>query len=110
MVLVYGSGHVGASLSAVWLRSGLKVIGVDVSESVVRAALEGLTYINEPGIEEAFTEGLKSKHFTATTDAVQASKDSDFKIVAVPVVISNGSIELSAIKNVATKRLKLCTY
>ena len=102
-VSVFGLGHVGASIAAVWLRAGFKVIGVDISNVVVDNALTGFLNFHEPGVKEAFKKGLKSTRFTATTNTIQASINSDFKVVAVPVGILEGSTNLSAIKDVSVQ-------
>jgi len=52
-ISVYGLGHVGASVAAVWLRAGAYVIGVDTSLEVVKNANLGKTHIGEPGVQEA---------------------------------------------------------
>ena len=100
-ISIYGLGHVGASVAAVWLRKGAHVIWVDKSPDVVKNARLGKTSIGEPGVEEAFKKSLRKGRFEVTTDAVNASKLSDFKIMTVPVVLSNMTADLSAVKNVA---------
>ena len=44
-IAIYGLGHVGAPLAAVWLRAGASVIGIDKSEKVREYAKEGKTQI-----------------------------------------------------------------
>lgn len=100
-VSVFGLGHVGASVTAVWLRAGVHVIGVDKSSNVVESARLGKTHIGEPGVEEAFKKALREGRFEVTTDAVSASKSSEFKIMTVPVYLSNMTTDLSTVKNVA---------
>ena len=43
-IAIYGLGHVGAPLAAVWLRAGASVIGIDKSEKV-REYAKGKTQI-----------------------------------------------------------------
>jgi len=100
-ISVYGLGHVGASVAAVWLRRGAYVIGVDKSPEVVKNASLGKTHIGEPGVEEAFKKALHKRRFEITTNAVGASKSSDFKIITVPVGLSNTTADLLTVKNVA---------
>ncbi len=100
VVAVYGLGHVGSALAAVWLRAGGKVIGADKSEGVVRKASKGLSPIPEPGVSDAFKRGIKIGTFSATTDSILASKQSNLKIIAVPIGVLNGSADLSALKDV----------
>ena len=106
VISVYGFGHVGAPTAAVWLRAGAKVIAVDKLDSVIIAALSGKLSISEPGVESVLKTALREKRFTATVDAVKASKQSDFKIIAVPVGLSDNSADLSALKDVASSIAK----
>jgi nucleotide sugar dehydrogenase len=101
-IAVYGLGHVGASIASVWLRAGAHVIGVDKSPKVLENAKRGKTHVPEPGVNEAFTKGLQEKRFDLYEDLVQASYDSYFKMICVPVLADNGqSADLTAVKEVS---------
>src|ERR687888_2674111 len=69
-IAVYGLGHVGASIASVWLRTGAYVIGVDKSPKVLENARKGKTHVPEPGVNEAFSKGLKEKRFFVYDDPV----------------------------------------
>ena len=107
-IAVYGLGHIGAPLASVWLRQGAHVIGVDKSSKVLENAKIGKTHLQlEPGVNEAFTEGIEENRFEVYEDLVKASLDSYFKMICVPVLLAaNGSepaaADLTAIKDVAT--------
>ena len=60
-IAVYGLGHVGSPLVSAWLRAGAHVAGVDKSPKVLENARKGRTHISEPGVNEAFSKGLKEK-------------------------------------------------
>ena len=100
-IAIYGLGHVGAPLAAAWLRSGAYVIGVDKSKDILGYAREGKTHIPEPGVNEAFKNGITNKKFFLYDDLVEASKDSFLKMICVPVLAADGTADLSAVKNVA---------
>ncbi|MFL6457143.1 MAG: nucleotide sugar dehydrogenase [Nitrososphaeraceae archaeon] len=101
-IAVYGLGHVGASIASVWLRAGAHVIGVDKSPKVLENAKRGKTHVPEPGVNEAFTKGLQEKRFDLYEDLVQASYDSYFKMICVPVLADNGQpANLTAVKEVS---------
>ena len=100
-VAVYGLGHVGAPVMAVWLRAGAHVIGVDKSDIVIRNVLKGRSHIKEPGVEETFSKAISQDRLEATTDLVYASRESNFKIITVPVGFNNGVTDLFAVKEVA---------
>ena len=103
-VAVYGLGHVGSPLASSWLRAGAHVIGIDNSSEVLDNARKGRTHIHEPGVNEAFSMGLKEKRFFVYGDPLKGSKDSHFKLICVPVLLLTDSFsaDLSAVKQVAT--------
>ena len=105
---VYGLGHVGSPIAAVWLRFGAHVIGVDKSPEVLAGARKGRTHIAEPGVSEAFSKGLKQKRFSVYDDPVRASQDSEIKMICVPVLTVGQSLsaDLGAVKQVASSIAK----
>ena len=100
-IAVYGLGHVGSSIASVWLRAGAYVIGVDKSSKVLENAKRGKTHVPEPGVNDAFTRGIEDKRFELYEDLEQASYDSYFKMICVPVLADNGSADLTAVKEVS---------
>jgi nucleotide sugar dehydrogenase len=102
-IAVYGLGHVGSPLAAAWLRAGAHVIGVDKSPKVLENARKGRTHVLEPGVNQAFSKGLKDKRFYVYDDPVKASQDANFKMICVPVLLSDSfSADLAAVKQVAS--------
>ncbi len=101
IVSVYGLGHVGAPIASCWLRSGVTVIGVDKSPNVIENAKNGITHIPEPGVNEAFTDGIKNNKLLIYDDPVKASMDSKLKMICVPVLLKNKKAELGAVVEVA---------
>jgi nucleotide sugar dehydrogenase len=102
-VAVYGLGHVGSPIASVWLRFGAHVIGVDKSPHVLELAKKGRTHVPEPGVNEAYSKGLKQKRFSVYDDPVKASQDSQVKMICVPVLTVGSSLsaDLGAVKQVA---------
>ncbi|MDP9197214.1 MAG: nucleotide sugar dehydrogenase [Thermoproteota archaeon] len=100
-IAIYGLGHVGSPLAAAWLRAGARVIGIDKSQKVLRAAMEGRTLIPEPGIAETYSDALKTGRFVLFDDPIEASKKSYFKMICVPVLSKDMSADLSAVGEVA---------
>src|SRR5436309_13258551 len=101
-IAIYGLGYVGSPLASAWLRAGAHVIGVDKSPKVLENAKRGKTHVPEPGVNEAFTKGLQEKRFDLYEDLVQASYDSYFKMICVPVLADNGQpADLTAVQEVS---------
>ncbi|HXG05939.1 MAG TPA: nucleotide sugar dehydrogenase [Nitrososphaera sp.] len=102
-VAVYGLGHVGSPLASAWLRIGAHVVGVDKSHKVLEDARHGRTHIPEPGVNEAFSKGLKEKRFYVYDDPVKASQVAHLKMICVPVLLTDSfSADLAAVKQVAS--------
>jgi nucleotide sugar dehydrogenase len=101
-IAIYGLGHVGAPLAAVWLRAGAFVIGIDKSEKVREYAKEGKTQIPEPYVNEAFAKGLRENRFSVYDDPVAASRDSFLKMICVPVMADNATANLQTVENVVS--------
>ena len=102
-ICVYGLGHVGAPVASVWLRAGGHLIGVDKSSMVLESARKGRTHVYEPGVSEAFSKGLNENRFFIYSDPIKASQDSHFKLICVPVLLTDSSsADLSAVKEVAS--------
>jgi nucleotide sugar dehydrogenase len=103
-IAIYGLGHVGAPLAAVWLRAGAYVIGVDKSRMVLSEAKNGKTTIPEPNVKEAYNEGIRSGRYKLYDDPIKASRDSYFKMICVPVLsqAQGLSADLTAVSEVAT--------
>lgn len=100
-IAIYGLGHVGSPLAAAWLRAGCHVIGVDTSQRILTAARDGRTLIHEPGIAEAYSEGLKNNRFEVSSDPIEASSNSFFKMICVPVLCRDLSADLNAVRSLA---------
>ncbi len=102
-IAVYGLGHVGSAMAAVWLRTGAYVIGIDKSLKVLNYARKGRTHLPEPGVDEAYRKGIESERFIIYENPKRASTDSYMKIICVPVLSRNKSADLSALTDVATE-------
>jgi nucleotide sugar dehydrogenase len=101
-IAIYGLGHVGSPMASVWLRAGAHVIGVDKSHTVLERARKGESHVPEPGVNDAFANGLATKRFELYKDSAKASHDSYFKMICVPVLLSNNrSPDLTAVKEVS---------
>ena len=86
-VAVYGMGKIGSALSAALLKASYEVIGVDINEELVKKLNSGRYRTKEPGVAEIINKALNRGKFLATTDGVEASKNSKVKIIIVPVVL-----------------------
>ena len=58
---IYGLGNVGGSIAAVWLRAGAKVIGVDISKTLLENIKNGKSHKKEPFLSDTFSNAIKKK-------------------------------------------------
>jgi len=102
IISVFGLGNVGGPLAAAWLNSGATVIGVDISKKLLTEIKQGSSHKKEPFVSKIFTKALKLKKFTVTNDGIKASKNSQIKLITVPVGLKQKHIDLRALISAAT--------
>jgi GDP-mannose 6-dehydrogenase len=82
-VVVFGLGYVGFTASCCIASEGHMVVGIDVSDSKVRAILSGKSPIVEPGVDDLLAQGLASGRISAATAIGDHLLDADLAIVCV---------------------------
>ena len=95
---VIGLGRIGLSTAVVFASRGFSVVGVDVDVGRVEAVNSGKCYIREPGLDVLLREVVSRGLLRATTDVVEAVKESDAVIVAVPTPVRDGVADLSYLR------------
>lgn len=83
-ICVLGLGYIGLPTAGVLASAGYNVIGVDISERVVRTISKGEIHIEEPGLLTLIKAGVSSGQLTAQTEPTKA----DVFIIAVPTPIT----------------------
>lgn len=97
VIAVYGLGNVGAPIACTWLRVGAKLIGVDISSKLISDIKNGISHQAEPFVSETLTKALSDGFLELTSDGIEASKNSDIKIIIVPVAIDDNKIDLKSL-------------
>jgi len=100
VLAIYGLGNVGGAIAASWLKTGAKIIGVDISKQLLSDIKSGKSHSKEPFVSEIFLKSLKNGNCFLTQDGIQASKDSDIKIIVVPVALKKNKSDLSNVISV----------
>ena len=85
-VSVLGLGYVGLPSAAVFARSGLKVVGVDIDAAAVETINTGKAHIVEPGLDDLLATVIGSRHLRASTTVEPA----DVFVIAVPTPFKEG--------------------
>lgn len=84
--VMVGLGYIGLPTAGVMARSGIKVIGVDINERVVKSINLGECPIVEAGLPELLASVVHSGHLKAQTTLARG----DVFIVAVPTPFEGG--------------------
>lgn len=103
-VVVFGLGYVGFTAATCIASDGHNVVGIDVSESKVRAVMSGATPIVEPGVEELLKKALADGRLVASTEIGGHLEDADMAIVCVgtPSAV-DGTLNLRYIADVSSQ-------
>lgn len=101
-ISVFGLGKMGLPLAATFAKHNFKVIGVDTNDKTVEHINSGKNPVQEEaGLTELIQKVVKKKQLTATTDGIKASKDSDIKVIIIPIYLdSKNNPDLSILKDV----------
>jgi len=97
-VCVIGLGYVGLPTAVVFASRGYNVIGVDVDVGKVGAVNGGRCYIREPGLDDLLRDAVSRGFLRATTNAVEAVRESDAVVIAVPTPVRGDVADLSYLK------------
>ncbi len=99
-IAVYGIGKVGGPLAAAFIRAGYNVIGVDVDREKIGMINDGVPILpNEPEVDKTFSEAIKNGTAIFTTDGKDASYNSKFKVITVPVFLIDKVPDFTALKS-----------
>jgi UDP-N-acetyl-D-mannosaminuronic acid dehydrogenase len=81
-VAIVGFGYVGSTIAAVLTDRRLKVIGIDVDETLISEMRNGYCRFNEPGLAEALDRARKSGRLTLSADYASL-RNADVVIITV---------------------------
>ena len=96
---VIGLGYVGLPVAVVFASKGFNVIGVDIDVNRVETVNSGRCYIREPSLDVLLRDAVSKGFLRATTDAVEAVKQCDAVIIAVPTPVKEGATDLSYLRD-----------
>ena len=82
-VIVIGTGYVGLPAALMWARSGVKVVGVDINEGVVKALNEGTMLIEESELHELLQHPVVQANLSASLTPTEG----DVFVIAVPTPV-----------------------
>lgn len=97
-ISIIGLGFVGLSLTSVLSAKGNNILGIDVDKNKCQNIQKGLSPFFEPELEKLLRIGLKKELKISTDFSLIKNSDIIFVTVGTPQR-SNGSIDLSMIKN-----------
>ncbi|MEM5802299.1 MAG: nucleotide sugar dehydrogenase [Candidatus Aenigmatarchaeota archaeon] len=98
---VFGLGNIGISLVCIFASIG-KVIGADLDEKKVRMINEGISPLsNEVKVPKLLKKYVKQRKIKATNDLNYAARNSDVKVIIVPLILKENKPDFSNIKSVS---------
>lgn len=101
-ISVFGMGYVGSVTAACFAHAGHRVTGVDVSAAKVEMMAAGRSPIIEARMSELMEEGHRAGRLYATTDAVDAVRNSQISFVCVGTPsLASGKVDLGYVQRVA---------
>ena len=92
-VCIIGQGYIGLPTAALFSRNHCEVVGVDISEEMIRNLNNGIIHIEEPGISDIIKKALDKKVYTASLTPQKA--DAFIITVPTPYIAENYSCDLS---------------
>jgi GDP-mannose 6-dehydrogenase len=100
-ISVFGLGYVGAVSAGCLAKEGHEIIGVDPNPTKVDLINKGHAPIVEKGIAELIENAVKSGLLKATTDAVEAVRQTDLSFICVGTPSQlNGALDLKYVRHV----------
>jgi nucleotide sugar dehydrogenase len=99
---IFGLGNIGLPLTCIFASIG-KVIAADIDEKKVQMINKGISPLpNEENVPELLRKYVEEGRIEATTDLEYAAKNSDIKIIIVPLIIDeNKKPDFSAVTSVS---------
>jgi len=100
-ISVFGMGYVGSVTAACFAHVGHKVTGVDVSPAKIEMMAAGRSPIIEARMSELVEEGHRAGLLHATTNSVEAIRNSDISFVCVGTPsMRSGKLDLGYVERV----------
>lgn len=82
-IVVIGTGYVGLPAALMWAKSGLKVVGVDIDENVVRAINDGTMLLNEHELQNLLNDPVVKHNLIARSTPCAG----DVFVISVPTPV-----------------------
>lgn len=103
-VSIVGMGYVGLCTAVVFTKNGYKLVAVDENQERIDLVNNGISPFHEPDLEQLLQESINNDCLECTSDIDYAILNTDITFLTVGTPTnSDGSIDLKAIKKVATQ-------
>jgi UDP-N-acetyl-D-mannosaminuronic acid dehydrogenase len=79
-ICILGLGYIGLPTASMFATHGIKVVGVDINQSIIETLRAGRIHIHEPGLGEAVEAAVKSGNLSVAT----CPEPADAFLIAVP--------------------------
>lgn len=99
-ITIFGLGHIGLPTAALFVNSGIRVIGVERNKKKISIINEGKSPIMEPGLDELVHNAVEKHKLTATDNGIEAVTQANVIIVIVPTPMDKfNKADLDAVKS-----------
>ena len=105
-ISVVGAGKMGLPICCQLALKGAEVLACDVNQAVVDAINQGRCAIEEPGVPGLVNEMVSAGRLAATTDTVEAVRQSDAVIIIVPAILKEDNRADLGILEGVTRQVK----
>lgn len=101
-IAIFGTGYVGLTMAAFFLKRGHPVICVDVIKDRVTKISNGRSPIYMPGLDEILSDGINTGKLMATSDGLTAARCSRMSFICVGTPSRpDGTIDLRYVRSVS---------
>jgi UDP-N-acetyl-D-mannosaminuronic acid dehydrogenase len=87
-VTILGCGYVGLPTAALFADAGFNVAAIDIKSSIVKSVNEGVSPIDEPGLNQLVSRNVKCKRLKAETYSTATLNETAAFIITVPTPVS----------------------
>lgn len=103
---VVALGKIGLPLAVQIARSGIPVVGADVSPGVVELVNRGVPpFPGEEGLDALLVEAVETGALRATTSTPEAVAEADVVVVVVPLIVDGAGVPEFAALDAATRSI-----
>ncbi|MHA1299493.1 MAG: nucleotide sugar dehydrogenase [Candidatus Helarchaeota archaeon] len=104
-VSIIGLGRIGLPTAVIFAENGIRVIGVDINDELIRLVSQGKSTLDEPGLGEIIEKVVKTGNLKVTNNLKYALNNSQVIIICLPTPITGDKTPNYSIIEMAIKKI-----